>query len=426
MRPQSALSSNFIFTCAAAVLFTGMLVPGIAGAESLRKVREKVHRTIGVEVYEPVNARKAYGPARGAAARLSTGFEFALRHGKAMASSQPFEHSVALDPLAQLGARSHVDKVGSLTGDYYDWLLWRNGVIGDQFRWRWLEAVNLRGDNVLIGASVYEPERRGRVRYGVAQARGDEVLQLAVLVDSKIAFEELAKHHEPGSTATIRGRFELPVEEPHVLIATDGPEVHRLDLELDDERAFSGEVPLPSNPGRYLVEFRARVMVGEDPSITNVARFPLYVGVEESAEPEPWRLGKITGVSRHMEDWPETLLAVYNREREAHGLVPLELNEAATQLAREWARKLVAGEVSGHRTDAAPALAGAEVRVSDVTQFNSKFYFPTARAETTVQSPYRRMTYLDPAVRSIGIGIVQEKVSGGKQRYRLVELIVAP
>lgn len=428
MRSSHVLRPVFAHAIAALVLLGGALVPGSAGAGSFRAERDKEHRSIGVDVFEPADARKALGAAKGASGRLSRGFDTLMRTGKAMPSSQPMEHSVALDALARIAAHSHVNEIGTLTDDYYDWLMWRNGVVGSRFRWRWISSSkNLHGDNVLVGSSVFEPEGRGHVRYGVAQVNHpDEQLQMAVLVDSKIAFEELAKHHEPGTDATIRGRFLLDVEGPHLLIATDGPEVRRIDMELVEERAFVCPVPLASTPGRYLVEIRAKVLVGEAPDTTTVARFPLYVGVDEPTEPEPWRLGKVSGVSHRMEEWPETVLAVYNREREAHGLEPMVLDEAVSRLAHRWASLMVAGEVSGHPPNLTTALSEAEVSVSEVTPFNSKFYFPTARAETTVQSPYRRMTYVDPDARSIGIGIVQDKVVGGQQRYRMVELIVVP
>ena len=310
--------------------------------------------------------------------------------------------------------------------------MWRSGVVGERFSWRWLKGKNNLGKNVLLGASVYEPRNGALVRYGVAQVRGaGRYLQMAVLVQSEVLLDELPKRHAAGDTVTIRGRILVPVEEPRLYVADATAAGQVYELTPGRDGAFEVEVQLASEPGRYFMEIQAAKVdakEGDDwvPGRERLALCPLYVGMHEPTEPEPWVVGPVDGVGRNPEEWPAVMLGLYNAERETFGLAPLKLDADASEQAAAWAERLAGDEVDGYVRGLAVQLRSIGCDVDRVEQANASFFFPTAQAKMSLQAPRRRSTYLDPDVTSIGIGIVRRKVSGGLQKYQLVEYLITP
>ncbi len=355
-----------------------------------------------------------------------------LRAGRDLPARQFLEHEPALDHAARSMALYFAEHEALPSDSYLQWLAWQLGVTAQVRLQRYYWG---RGRRHAESLSVLEklagqiPVDQGPMLVGVAFNRLDRRrwIQTACVMSQPVVLEPLAKHHEPGSSLTIEGRFAVAARDARLYIGGPAGPTEIYWLGLRDDGSFAVELQLPQQPGTWYLQLRARSFLpreDETGELRTLLHFPLYLGVDEPSEPERWRHQARWPVSEE-DEIPERVLAVYNRERSAAGLPALELDPVLSEEAASWAEVLARGGAQGAVPRLQRRLLERGEAVVDSSTRWSGFVDLEPHLEEDLLRPAFRDELLDPLQTRLGVATTRPGASSAYEGRILVRFLAS-
>jgi hypothetical protein len=366
-------------------------------------------------------------------ARLRAAFDGALTpEARSM-----LRHEPALDLVAAVVAETFGDEQQNPTKALTQWLFWKCGStsLASHSSTGWAFG----GSQVQEGL---DDKARGYARntkpllpttYGVARfTQGQKTSQAVVFGRASLEVSPFQKSYAPGAPLTLRIR---PLDDSTdfvLFLDTGDGGVTSEPMAKRDDGSFFISRPVPSRPGRYFLEIRARSpqALAADPLhpwVRSLLWAPIYVGVPEPVVPDE----ALRAVAPSPTDplmWPAWIAAQYNAERAKQGNPLLIFDPRLVDLARARSKELAAVDLEvppdqklGQKLAAAGILAKR---------------YDESSATVEVASDYVYMEMLRPSARkrialskqlTLGIGIAARPAgASGRLSYEEVEYAVFP
>jgi hypothetical protein len=382
----------------------------------------------------PAYYAQGAGPAEGPETeRLRRVFEGAL----APEVRANMRHDPALDLAAQVIAEAHSEGKANLAEALIQWIHWRAGgtAIPSRTRHWWQRGGDRARDlDAVAGefARSFRPSPAVRA-YGVARfSQGKLSWQAIVTAHAAIELKPFAKSYAPAAPLTLEIR-PLDASKDFVLAADaeDGKVVEEKLAPRPDGSFFLSR-PVPTKPGRYFVEIRARdprgvAADGEHPWMRRRLWVPIYVGVPEPAEPDDFIRNPLPAPENAAE-WPAWTMDFYDAARARAGKPPIERPAPLAQMAEQRAAEVAAEEDTAPVQGLRAQLEAAGLKVKAYDQSHGSFDSVSDRAHMRLLMPSarKRLVLSDRLVLGIGIAPHQPDAEGRVRWWTDVEYTVVP
>jgi hypothetical protein len=346
-------------------------------------------------------------------------------------------HEPALDLVAAVIAETYGDEQQLPTRALIQWLFWRCGAISlySSASPHWAfggSQVAERLDDKVI-TSARNAKLLLPTSYGVARfTQGKKTSQAIVFGRASLDVSAFQKSYAPGAPLTLKIRpLDTSTEFILYIDAEDGG-VTREPMQRLDDGSFFISRPVPSRPGRYFIEIRARSpqALAADPLHPwhrSLLWAPIHVGVPEPLVPDEVLHVPVPSPADPLA-WPAWIAGQYNAERVKHGNPLLNLDPRLAAMAQERSAALAA-------VDFEVPPAGQLAQKLSAAGFPRESYDESfARVESA--SDYVYMQMLRPSARkrlvlserlSLGIGVTARTAGpNGRASYDEVEYAVLP
>lgn len=365
--------------------------------------------------------------------RLRAAFEDAL----APEARSMLRHEPALDLVAAVVAETFGDEQQNPTRALTQWLFWKCGstslVSYTRTSWAFGKGQVQEGlDDKAIG---YARNTKPLLptSYGVARfTQGTKTSQAVVFGRASLEVSSFQKTYAPGAPLTLRIR-PLDASTDFVLsLDTGDGGVTSEPMVKHDDGSFFISRPVPSRPGRYFIEIRARgpQALAADPLhpwMRTLLWAPIYVGVPEPVVPDE-ALRAVASSPADPLAWPAWIAGQYNAERARQGNPLLIFDPRLVDLARARSAELAAVD---HEVPPDQKL-GQKLAAAGIP--TNGYYESHETVE--VASDYVYMQMLRPSARkrltlskqlTLGIGIAARPAGTSERRsYDEVEYAVYP
>lgn len=263
----------------------------------------------------------------------------------------------------------------------------------------------------------------GNPRVGVGAsrrtARGDGVVILAVQ-GSSVVTRPIPRALPDGGRAIIEGHVLAPYRDPEIFVTHEDGKVSQPPslLRAGKPGAFHAEVDCTGRVGRQQVEVTAVDAGGS----TVLANFPLWCN---QAAPRDVTVSRPAGddiVVRTEGEAERGLVDMLNRDRESHGLLPLQVDRQLAEVARNHSREMKATGVVAHVSpttgSAADRVRAAGIRSAAILENVARAYGVGEAHAGLMNSPGHRANILSPIATHVGIAVVfGDEVSGQREMF---------
>jgi hypothetical protein len=345
------------------------------------------------------------------------------------ATRESVRHEPALDLAAAVFARLFADRAVRPSPLLAQWIFWKSGVVG---AYRSSYPLRAGGRNRSAFLSRYtswfgrtlEP---GTMAYGIERTSNGTYDGTAIVVAWQPAIvEPFPKSPAPGSTLPLRLQARAGYDHFVAHLAKDEKTVLSFPMEKSQDGSYAVDVPVPSTPGRYFLEVQALEPL-EDANPEGrwnrpILWVPLYAGVPEPREPEPW-MHDASGNPPDPSTWAAVLTDRYNAARRQAEVPPLSLDTAMSELARDRLAELQLRSKVPPDPKAKEKLAARGLRVKGVRQRQTTFYRVADLAEGSLHRPGRMLDFLAAKHTLFGVAFAKDPTSGEEPRYRVVEYL---
>jgi hypothetical protein len=290
-----------------------------------------------VDFYESDADEQQFAQQRLASEKLVNTFMGAL----SKKNHPKFRHDPRLDAVAHLYARAFGHKGSVPSRNLIQWAMWKMGVPGRISDTDILWVINYNPHEVLsVRLRTYAMgfEAKGdKYKFGLSRVETSpgKWAQAAIVVEDMVTVHDLPKKVQPGGKWVLRGKINS--KHSGATLSIQLPQNNRVHLRLkaNERGQFLVELPMIEQPGRYLVE----MSVDRNPGYDDTAfLLPIYVGVDEPAEPEPHIVHPGANPSS-LEGWPAVIMAAYNESRADVGIAPLQQDDKLTAYAQAEAER---------------------------------------------------------------------------------------
>jgi hypothetical protein len=339
----------------------------------------------------------------------------------------------ALDLVAAVAAEAYRDGYERPARSLMNWLFWRSGATS---LYSHMSASHGRTiiHRAALDAYAAESARKAAGRgatpmtYGVARfTLGRVTSQVIVYGRAPLHVLPFQKTYSPGAPLTLKVR---PMDHSTGFVfyaETDTREVVEEALERREDGSYFVSRAVPTRPGRYFIEVRARqpkntVARGERPWRRPLLLVPIYVGVPEPQVPDDF-ITHPPPVPDNPSMWAAWIAGRYNAERQRAGKPPLEVDLKLTLMAEERSRYAAVHD------DEAPPTPELAARLSERRHLESTATFDSVSDHVHLRllEPSTRRTIVLTDRASIGIGVAPGiPDERGRVRYTAVEYLVFP
>lgn len=207
------------------------------------------------------------------------------------ATKPEVRHDPALDLLALMYARD-----GWIEEDLRDWLQWKLGVTGDvTYTYRSIREDDRINEHMIaeIKADMEEDREDEEKKYVFGATRipykGGLSLETVIVVEKEVELiEPLQMIYDPGSEIVVTGRFLGDAEDPRMMIDLGDGRISSWRINADKDGYFGAKLPVPSSPGRHLLEISSRRVTVENMKLHYGSHrelvVPIYVRSEKGSQ----------------------------------------------------------------------------------------------------------------------------------------------
>ncbi|MEW5847889.1 MAG: hypothetical protein AB2A00_03705 [Myxococcota bacterium] len=390
----------------------------VAGAETLK---QKFPRYLSANAVDRriLDTRAADHPARVFEAALPAHARNRVRH-------HPY-----LDWVAQVTALTWDQEKRLPAQSMNAWLRWKFGIpaVGSSSSVRRVGAARaaylFQEELHRIAAEL--PDDGSALAFGVARVHEtrDHYTQALVIVEEKTVLAPLAKEYQPGQTLHLQGRFTKQLH--NVWLYLDQPDfkVLRRPIRPATDGSFALDVPLPTVPGRYLLEIDATEVGSGGDGTADAERpqllIPVYVGMAEPTVPDASIL-----TPQHppgsLRDWGDELLRAYNTARTRAGVPPLSLHPTVVAEAQQRAGETALATRSPIDPRLDEKLRARGLKTATRRQSYATVEYLDEQIWEDLVEPGTRYHVLDPRLRWLGVGVSPKS----ERDVRLVRYLVSP
>lgn len=277
-----------------------------------------------------------------------------------------------------------------------------------------LEQLRPRLASILSSAPSARPF--SRVAVGTSMRNGDEGVAILALQSSHILTQPIPRSLPEGGSLTLEGSIKDGYRQPQVFVTRENGKVEHLS-EGQGQR-FRARVSCEGRRGRQQVEITAADASGS----TVLANFPVWCNEEPprgiTIHPDEDDSRPVTSAA----DAEARMLALVNRDRDAHKLPPLQMAEDVAAVARAHSTEMrstgVVAHISPMTGSAADRVRAAKLRTPLVLENIARAYGVTEAQSGLMNSPGHRANLLSTEATHIGIGIVLgEEVAGRRELF---------
>jgi uncharacterized protein YkwD len=317
-----------------------------------------------------------------------------------------FIHDPRLDAVAWSYAHTFGDQETTPAWSLLEWAMWKLGVTGELWD---RDVMWWQGDYAPKGLSKELEKRAGdlkvegqRYAFGVARSevRSGKYGQSLVIVEQPVIVDSIPKRFEPGDMILLRGRVLVPHEEATFHMTLGGPNQLQLQLNTENDGKFLVKVPVPEQPGAHMIQLK----IWREPWWHDTAfEMPIYVGVEEPAEPAPV-ISAPPKNPRDIERWSVRVLEAINEERAQYHIPPLQTVEEVTALAQERAAVNARKPYKNYQALDRILRERLGIRTNRWSRLRRRFEFVEELLFRLFRTPYSRGRLLDARNTRIGLG----------------------
>ena len=270
----------------------------------------------------------------------------------------------------------------------------------------------------ILGASDFS-----RIGVGVAERDGDEGVTILALQSSFIDTRPIPRRLDRGGHARIEATVKGPFADPAVYVTRENGDVEHLAL-AKSGAGFSADMSCGSSTGRQQVEITASDETGS----TVLANFPVWCG-----EDPP------TSISVHLdadevapvssgEEAATRLARLLNRDRERHGVPPLQLDDDLARIAAGHSNEMretgVVAHISPRTGSAADRVRAGGIKSSVVLENVARAYGVGEAEEGLMNSPGHRANILSKDATHVGISVVLGDDVAGRRELFVTQLFI--
>jgi uncharacterized protein YkwD len=257
-------------------------------------------------------------------------------------------------------------------------------------------------------------------RVGVGTARrgpGDHVIVLA-LQSSFIETEPVPRALPNGGRVRVAGRIAPPYRQPHVYITRENGEVASPPVRFGAEGEFTTAIDCGDRTGRQQVEITASDRSGS----TVLANFPIWCREVPPVSITVELTDDDAAISARPGEAEKRMVEMVNRDRVAHGLAPVAIDDRVTAVARAHSQDMietgVVGHISPNTGSASDRVAAHGIKTAVVLENVARAYGLAEAQDGLMNSPGHRANVLSSQATHVGVGIVLgEEVAGRREMY---------
>lgn len=262
-----------------------------------------------------------------------------------------------------------------------------------------------------------------RVGVGAAEREGGQGVTILAFQSSSIDTSPIPRRIEAGGRVRIQATVKPPFVEPHAFVTREDGAVERLGL-APSGGGLTAELRCGTHRGKQQIEITADDQTGS----TVLANFPIWCG----EDPPPTLIVHLdadeTAPIASREQAEERLVRLVNRDRERHGLPPLELDPRLQVVARKHCEEMretgVVAHLSPRTGSAADRVRAGGIRSSVVLENVARAYGIGEAEEGLMNSPGHRANILSRDASHMAIGVVMGEDVAGRRELFVTQLFI--
>jgi len=245
-----------------------------------------------------------------------------------------------------------------------------------------------------------------RLGVGVARRKGEENCIVVAFQASYIETKPIPRSLPVGGRVEIVGTVREPYTDPQVFVTRPNGKVARPTVRLRDDGGFSTLMECSGSRGKQQVEITAI----DDSGSTVLANFPIWCGDSPPASIVQEASIDDTAPVTTEDEAIRRMLDLVNRDRQAQGLGPLQLDARLSGVARAHSVEMKesgrVAHVSPVTGSAADRVEKAGIRTAVVLENVARAYGVAQAEAGLMNSPGHRANILSREATHIGLGIV--------------------
>jgi uncharacterized protein YkwD len=263
-------------------------------------------------------------------------------------------------------------------------------------------------------------------RLGVGAAERDEGQGVTILAfqASSIDTTPIPRQIAADGRVKIEASVKPPFVEPQAFVTRENGAVERLGLARAAGGGLTAELACGSHRGRQQIEITADDKTGS----TVLANFPVWCGEAPPTSLTVHLDADETAPIASREEAEERLVRLVNRDREKHGLPPLDLDGRLQDVARKHCEEMretgVVAHLSPRTGSAADRVKAGGVKSSVVLENVARAYGIGEAEEGLMNSPGHRANILSKDATHMAIGVVLGEDVAGRRELFVTQLFI--
>ena len=262
-----------------------------------------------------------------------------------------------------------------------------------------------------------------RLGVGAAEREGGQGVTILAFQSSSIDTTPIPRRIEPGGKVRIQATVKPPFVEPHAFVTREDGAVERLGL-APSGGGLTAELRCGAHRGKQQIEITADDQTGS----TVLANFPVWCGEEPPTSLTVHLDADETAPIASREQAEERLVRLVNRDRESHGLAPLDLDARLQAVARkhceEMRRTGVVAHLSPRTGSAADRVRAGGIRSSVVLENVARAYGIGEAEDGLMNSPGHRANILSREATHMAVGVVMGEDVAGRRELFVTQLFI--
>jgi len=270
----------------------------------------------------------------------------------------------------------------------------------------------------ILGAADF-----ARLGVGVANRDDGQGVTILAFQASFIDTTPIPRQLRAGGRVRIEAAVKAPFIEPHAFVTRENGAVERLGL-APAGGGLAAEFTCGTHKGRQQIEITADDKTGS----TVLANFPIWCAEDPPTSLTVHLDADETAPIASREQAEERLVRLVNRDREQHGLPPLELDSRLQEVARRHCDEMretgVVAHLSPRTGSAADRVKAGGVRSSVVLENVARAYGIGEAEEGLMNSPGHRANILSRDATHMAIGVVLGEDVAGRRELFVTQLFI--
>jgi uncharacterized protein YkwD len=263
-----------------------------------------------------------------------------------------------------------------------------------------------------------------RVGVGAAEREGGQGVTILAFQSSYIDTAPIPRQLPPGGRVRLDAAVKPPFLEPQAFVTREDGAVERVDLAPAGGGRLTAELRCGSHRGRQQIEITADDKTGS----TVLANFPVWCGDDPPSTLTVHLDADETAPIASREEAEERLVRLVNRDREKHGLPPLELDARLQGVARKHCEEMretgVVAHLSPRTGSASDRVRAGGIKSSVVLENVARAYGIAEAEEGLMNSPGHRANILSRDATHMAIGVVLGDDVAGRRELFVTQLFI--